>query len=47
MLHYDYDEWPTNSTSDEFVQRPYGGSIFEIRSQFKKIFPEERFQETN
>jgi hypothetical protein len=45
MFPFDYDEWPSNSTNNEFIQRPYSGSIFEIRSKFEKIFPEEKFHE--
>jgi len=45
MFNFDYDEWPTNSTNNEFIQKPYSGSIFEIRHQFDKIFPEEKYQE--
>lgn len=45
MHNFDYDEWPTNSTCNEFIQRPYFGSAFDIRSCFNTIFPEDKFKE--
>ena len=41
---FDYDEWHSTSTDPATYMRPYNGSFFELRSNFKTVFPEERFQ---
>lgn len=40
---YDYDEWPTTHTDPESYIRPYNGSLFRLRENYKKVFHEENF----
>ena len=41
---YDYDEWPTTHTDPETYIRPYNGSIFHLRNEYRTIFHEDRFK---
>jgi hypothetical protein len=40
---YDYDEWPTTHTDPDTYIRPYNGSLFRLRENYKSVFPEENF----
>ena len=42
-MNFDYDDWPGNHNHDEDCIRPYSGSVFDIRFQYKHIFPEDHF----
>jgi hypothetical protein len=42
---FDYDEWPGTHTNDGKYLRPYNDSIFNIRKNYKQVFPEEEFDE--
>ena len=37
----EYDDWPPIHNNLDKCIRPYSGSIFQIRSQYKTVFPEE------
>ena len=37
---FDFDEWPSLHNHEQTYLRPYNGSIFEIRKNYKKVFPE-------
>jgi hypothetical protein len=41
---FDFDEWYSISVDPGTYMRPYNGSFFELRSAYKTVFPEERFQ---
>ena len=43
QYEFDYDEWPGTHTNNETYKRPYNGSIFEIRTNYKSVFPEKDF----
>ena len=36
---FDFDEWPGTHWNDEEIMKPYSGSIFRLRNEYKKIFP--------
>ena len=40
---FDYDEWPSTHTDKNNYTRPYNGSIFELRHNYRKIFHEDKF----
>ena len=40
---FDYDEWHSVSLDPKTYMKPYNGSFFELRSEYKTVFPEERF----
>ena len=42
-FQFDYDEWPSTHIDENTYYRPYNGSIFDIRSQYRQIFHEEKF----
>ena len=42
---FDFDEWPGNHYNDEECIRPYNGSLFFIRSQYKDVVPEQDFSD--
>ena len=42
-FQYDYDEWPTTHTDPETYIRPYNGSLFRLRENYKKVFHEDNF----
>jgi hypothetical protein len=42
---FDFDEWASNSTCNEEVIRGYHGSIFELRYSYRKVFPDEKFDD--
>ena len=37
---FEFDTWPNVHTDTEKYLKPYNGSIFDIRSQYKSIFPD-------
>ena len=40
-----YDDWPSTHTNNQVYIRPFNHNIFNIRGQYKKVFPEDHFQE--
>ena len=44
QYEFDYDEWPSQHTDQRRLLRPYNGSIFDIRKNYKTVFPEEELQ---
>jgi hypothetical protein len=44
-FQFDFDEWPSTHIDAETYIRPYNGSIFDIRSNYRNIFYEENFRE--
>jgi len=40
----DFDGWPGNHTNLERYIRPYNGSLFQIRQQYRNVFPEPEFE---
>jgi hypothetical protein len=40
---FDYDEWPSNHNNKTEAIRPYNGSIFRLRANYKNVFPEPEF----
>jgi len=45
--HFDFDQWPSVHTNDDLRLRPFSGSLFDLRSQYSKIFPEEEYAPIN
>lgn len=43
--NFDFDEWPSSHTNDQFYNRPYNGSIFDLRYNYSSVFPEKEFEE--
>jgi hypothetical protein len=43
-FNYDYDEWPTTHTDPDTYIRPYNGSLFRLRENYKSVFNEENFK---
>ena len=41
----DFDDWPSQHGDKELLQRPYHGSLFDLRNSYSLIFPEERFKD--
>lgn len=41
---FDYDEWPSTHHNDATYIRPYNDSIFTIRHNYAKVFPEKEFR---
>jgi hypothetical protein len=37
---FDYDEWPSTHSDEKTYLRPFNGSLFDIRTQYRNIFPE-------
>ena len=37
-MRIDYDEWPSSSTNNDRVIKPYNGSVFHIRNSYTEIF---------
>lgn len=37
---FDYDEWPSTHVDKNKYLKPFNGSIFEMRNEYKNIFPE-------
>ena len=37
---FDYDEWPSTHVDKNRYLKPFNGSIFELRNEYKNIFPE-------
>ena len=44
IYQFDFDEWPSTHEDDNTYIRAYNGSLFEIRSQYRNIFTEPRFE---
>jgi hypothetical protein len=42
---FDYDEWPGTHSNDQKYRRPYNDSIFNVRKNYRQVFPEEEFDE--
>jgi len=40
----DFEEWPTSHRNDTAIIRPYTGSIFKIRANYKSIFHGDEFK---
>ena len=40
QFSFDFDEWPGVHTNMTKQVRPYNGSIFELRQNYKIVFPE-------
>ena len=43
-FRFDYDEWPTTHTDSGEYMRPYNGSLFRIRENYKDVFYEKKFK---
>ena len=43
-FEFAFDEWPSLSKSNEKLSRGYNESIFDIRYNFKRVFPECRYK---
>ena len=43
-FQFDYDEWASTHTDDKTYMKPYNGSIFELRDQYRNIFSEPQFE---
>lgn len=39
-MQFDFDEWPSTHTDDTKYIRPYNGSLFAVREEYKNIFPD-------
>lgn len=39
-----YDDWPSNHYNEERVIKPYNGSIFGLRGNYKSVFGEKGFE---
>ena len=37
---FDFTEWPSIHVKDDTLIRPYNGSIFKLRHNYKEIFPD-------
>ena len=37
-MEFEFDEWPSSHTDLRKLVRPFNGSIFDIRNQYRKIF---------
>lgn len=46
-MEFEYEEWPAIHVNNETVRRPYNNSIFKLRTEYEKLFPEECFQPIN
>lgn len=44
-FQFDFDEWPSTHIDENTYYRPYNGSIFDIRSQYREIFHEKKFED--
>lgn len=42
---FDYDEWPGSHSNDKLLRRPYNSSIFELRNNYKEVFPEPEMED--
>lgn len=38
-----FDEWPTSHTCEDYLLRPYNGSIFDVRHAYREVFHEDEF----
>lgn len=45
-FQFDYDEWPSTHTDCQKYMRPFNGSIFDLRKQYRSVFHEEQFEIT-
>ena len=45
QYNFDFDEWPGTHTVYAKYLRPYNGSIFSIRNDYYKVFPEQELRE--
>ena len=43
MYKFDFDEWPSVSTNQDTVSKPYHGDIFHIREHWMDVFPEAKY----
>jgi len=44
MYTFDYDDWPGTHDYEEMENRPYNGSVFDIRNAYRDVFYEECFE---
>lgn len=44
LVNFDFDDWPGNHNFEDDCIRPYSGSLFDIRFQYRNIFPEDHFE---
>jgi len=44
MYSFDYDDWPGTHDYEEMENRPYNGSIFDIRNAYRDVFYEDDFE---
>jgi hypothetical protein len=40
---FDFDEWPQTHYNDEMAIKPYNGSFFHLRFQYRNVFTAENF----
>ena len=40
----DFDGWPNVHLNDDRVLKHYNGSLFDLRGEFKNVFPEAKYQ---
>ena len=43
-VKFDYDDWPGNHNYEDDTIRPYNGSFFDLRFNYRHIFPEDHFE---
>lgn len=45
LFRFDYDPWPGLHGNDKEIQKPYHGSIFQLRYAYNQVFDEPEFDE--
>lgn len=40
---FDYDQWPGSHINNETIIRPYNDTLFQIRYNYRTVFPEKEF----
>jgi hypothetical protein len=44
VVTFDHDDWPTNHYNEDKCIKPYNGSIFNLRFNYKNIYYEDHFR---
>lgn len=39
-VNIDFDQWPGSHENDKYLIKPYNGSFFDLRHNYREIFPE-------
>ena len=42
-FNFDYDEWPSTHSSEDYLMRPFNGSLFDLRTSYSHIFSEAEY----